>query len=73
MRFIIGFIWFPSLFSLLMKILVSASGSVSRTIRVILESLELGLVLGCIDAFKNLSLEEKFKYVQSLISKDPLV
>ena len=69
MRFIIDFVWFPSIFSLPMNILVSTSDSVSRTIRFILEGLELGLVLDCEHNFKNLSLEDKLIYAREFNSK----
>lgn len=39
--------------------LMSASDSVSRRIRFILEGLEVGLVLDCETDFKNLSLADK--------------
>jgi hypothetical protein len=72
MRLVIDFIWFPSLFSLPMNILVSASDSVTRMIRFILEGLELGLVLDCADEFKNLSLEEKLEIAKEFNSKGSL-
>jgi hypothetical protein len=72
MHFIINFIWFPSLFSLPMNILVSALDSVTRMIRFILEGLELGLVLDCADEFKNLSLEEKLEIAKEFNSKGSL-
>ena len=72
MRLVIDFIWFTSLFSLPMSILVSASDSVTRMIRFILEGLELGLVLDCADEFKNLSLEEKLEIAKEFNSKGSL-
>jgi hypothetical protein len=72
MHFIINFVWFPSQFSLTMNILVSASDSVIRTIRFVLEGLELGLVLDCADEFKNLSLEEKLEIAKEFNSKGSL-
>jgi hypothetical protein len=55
-----------------MNILVSASDSVTRMIRFILEGLEPNLVLDCADEFKNLSLEEKLEIAKEFNSKGSL-
>jgi len=84
MHFVIDLIWFPSLFSVVMNILVSTLDGVSRTIRFLLEGLELGLILDCNNEFKKLSLGEKWRlvaefdssrlmtYIEKLLQKDTL-
>jgi hypothetical protein len=84
MLFIIDLLWFPSLFSVAMNILVSALDSVLRTLRFLLEGLELGLVLDCSVEFRHLKLEEKcsravefdpsclLTYLDDLLDKDTL-
>jgi hypothetical protein len=86
MRFVVDYVWFPSLFSIMMDILVSTLDSVCRTIRFLLEGLELGLVLDCSNEFRELKLVEKWEhaaefgssrsrlmnYIEELLQKDVL-
>jgi hypothetical protein len=59
MYYIVDFIYAPSLFPVMFNILVSDVDGVIRTIRFLLEELELGLILDCSDEFRNLDLIEK--------------
>jgi hypothetical protein len=85
MDFVVNHVWFPSsLFSVMTDILVGILDSVCRTIRFLLEGLELGLVLDCSEEFRRLNLIEKWerikesgfysrrlkRYIEKLLQKD---
>jgi hypothetical protein len=84
MDFVVSHVWFPSLFSVMTDILVGTLDSVCRTIRFLLEGLELGLVLDCSKEFRRLNLIEKWerikesgfrpyrlkRYIEKLLQKD---
>jgi len=84
MDFVVSHVWFPSLFSVMTDILVGTLDSVCRTIRFLLEGLELGLVLDCSEEFRGLNLIEKWerikesgfyprrlkRYIEKLLQKD---
>jgi hypothetical protein len=59
MYYIVDFIYVPSLFPVMFNILVSDVDGVIRTIRFLLEELELGLILNCGNEFRNFDLIEK--------------
>jgi hypothetical protein len=56
MYYIVDFIYAPSLFPVMFNILVSDVDGVIRTIRFLLEELELGLILDCSNEFRNFDL-----------------